>query len=135
MPSRRSEASIAWRTCLRERPRWFGSGPIGLKTLVAITTRSRPGPNSLSARPSTSSLRPSEYMSAVSKKLMPSSSACRMNGSDASSSSTQSRQPGSPYDMQPRQIRETLRPVEPRLTWSILADSCVAGGVRRTGTT
>ena len=53
--------------------------------------RSRGGPKSFSARPSISSLTPTEYMSAVSKKLIPSSSARRMNGRLSSSSSTQSR--------------------------------------------
>ena len=57
---------------LRERPRPLGSGRIGLKTLVASTTSSRLA-KSRSARPTTSSLAPSEYMLAVSKKLMPAS--------------------------------------------------------------
>ena len=90
MPSRFSEASIASMMCLRDRPRAFGPGPIGLKTLVATTTSCRLA-YSFSARPRISSLAPTEYMSAVSKKLMPRSSASRMNGRDASSSSTQSR--------------------------------------------
>ena len=54
--------------------------PMGLKTLVAMTTLSRPGPMSCRARPRISSLTPSEYMSAVSKKLMPSSRARRIEG-------------------------------------------------------
>ena len=56
---------------LRESPLRFGLSPIGLYTLVAMTTSSRRA-KSCSARPKTSSLSPSEYMSAVSKKLMPS---------------------------------------------------------------
>ena len=37
-PSRRRLSSMAWQICLRERPRWLGSSPIGLNTLVATTT-------------------------------------------------------------------------------------------------
>ena len=51
-----------------------GARPIGLNTLVAITTSARRA-YSLIARPRISSLAPSEYMSAVSKKLIPRSSA------------------------------------------------------------
>ena len=40
-PSRRSDASIAERMCLRESPPPFGPGVIGMKTLVAITASSR----------------------------------------------------------------------------------------------
>src|SRR5258708_5434366 len=40
--------------CLRERPRWLGSSPMGLQTLVAITTRPREA-KSFSARPRTAS--------------------------------------------------------------------------------
>ena len=83
---------MAWWMCLRERPPWLGWSLIGWKSLVAMTTRSRGGPNSRNARPSTSSLAPSEYMSAVSKKLMPSSRARRINGRLSSSSRTHSRQ-------------------------------------------
>ncbi len=46
--------------------------------------------------PVTSSLAPSEYMSAVSKKLMPLSTARRKKGMAACWSSTQGRQAGSP---------------------------------------
>ena len=44
-------------------------------------------PNSLSARPTISSLLPAEYTFAVSKKLIPASTACRISGRLASSSS------------------------------------------------
>jgi hypothetical protein len=57
-------------------------------TLVAITTSSR-RPNSAIARPTISSLVPAEYTLAVSKKLMPASSAWRMNGRAWSSGSVQ----------------------------------------------
>ena len=76
--------SMACRTCLRAVPRSLGVLPVGLKSLLAITTCSRGTAISLSARPSTSSLAPSEYMSAVSKKFTPASWACLKNGSAAS---------------------------------------------------
>ena len=82
---------MAWRMCLRDRPRSLAVGPIGLNTLVATTTCSRGIASSRRARPRTSSLAPSEYMSAVSKKLIPASQARRKNGRLASSSSTQGR--------------------------------------------
>jgi hypothetical protein len=47
-------------------------------------------------RPVTTSLSPSEYMSAVSKKLIPASTARRKNGADAASSSTHGRHFGEP---------------------------------------
>jgi hypothetical protein len=97
-----------------------GIVPHRLKTLVAMTTRSRDGPNSFSARPVTSSLAPTEYISAVSKKLMPDSNARRKKGLLSSSSSTHSRHFFEPYVMVPRQIRETLSPVEPRFTYCML---------------
>jgi hypothetical protein len=61
--------------------------------LVAITTSSR-GISSRSSRPVTTSLEPFEYMSAVSKKVMPASTARRTIGSAAVSSSIHGR-PGS----------------------------------------
>ena len=67
----------------------------GKNTLVAITISSS-RPNLRSARPVTSSLTPSEYMSDVSKKLIPSSIARRKNGWDCASSSTQGRHEGEP---------------------------------------
>ena len=73
----------------------FGPSDIGKKTFVAMTISSS-RPYSRSARPVTSSLTPIEYMSAVSKKLMPASSARRKNGWAAPPSSTQGRQVGDP---------------------------------------
>src|ERR1044072_1432951 len=99
--------------CLRESPPIFGPEVIGKKTLVAITSSSR-FPNSRSARPVTASLAPNEYMSAVSKKLIPASMARLKNGRAASSSRIHGRHFDDPYVMQPRQRRETLRPVLPR---------------------
>src|SRR5512137_2280355 len=59
--------------CLRERPRSLTSSLIGLKTLVATTTLSRLTPHVRRVLPSTTSLSPREYTSAVSKKLIPAS--------------------------------------------------------------
>src|SRR5215471_6086895 len=58
-------------------------------------------------------------MSAVSKKTTPPSAAARTNGSAASSSSTHCLLLLSPKLIMPRQIRDTRRPVEPRLTYSM----------------
>src|SRR5437016_2517409 len=107
---------MAWVMCLRERPRSLGDDPDGKKTLVAMTTSSRRA-SSRSARPVTSSLAPLEYISAVSKKLIPASRARTKNGRAASSSSTHERHLLVPYVMVPRQMRETWRPVLPRLTY------------------
>src|SRR5437868_5666126 len=109
---------MACMMCLRDRPRSFGDEPEGKKTLVAMTTSSRRA-SSRSARPVTSSLAPFEYMSAVSKKLIPPSMARTKKGRAASSSRTHERHFDDPYVMQPRQRRETLRPVLPRVTYFI----------------
>src|SRR5260370_29543391 len=55
---------------LRDRPAPFGPGRIRPWTLVAITTSSRRAKSRI-APPRISSLWPSEYRFAVSKKLMP----------------------------------------------------------------
>ena len=68
----------------------FCPSDIGQNTFVAMTISSSFA-IVRSARPVTSSLTPSEYMSAVSKKLMPRSSAWRKNGRAASSLSTHGR--------------------------------------------
>jgi hypothetical protein len=65
--------------CIASRPR----------RLACLTVSRR-------ARPVTSSLTPSEYISAVSKKLIPPSSARRKKGRADSSSSTQGRHDGVP---------------------------------------
>ena len=83
-------ASIDAMMCLRDSPRSLGSSLIGLNTLVAITTCSRRA-SALSPLPSTVSLTPSEYMSAVSKKLIPWSSARWMKGRAAFSLSVHGR--------------------------------------------
>ena len=95
MPSRRRLASHACWMCLRESPPMFGRSFGGKNTFVAITISSRTA-YSRSRRPVTTSLSPSEYMSAVSKKLMPASTARRKNGLAAASSSTQGRHDGEP---------------------------------------
>ena len=87
MPSRRRLASISVRIALRDSPAPLGPGA----SARAPWWRSRPRPAGevAPARPTISSLVPSEYTLAVSKKLMPSSSARWMNGRLASSSSVQ----------------------------------------------
>ncbi len=82
-------------TCLRDSPLRFSPSVVGKNTFVAMTTSSREACRR-SNLPVTSSLTPREYMSAVSKVLMPSSSARVTKGSAASSPSTHSRQAGSP---------------------------------------
>jgi hypothetical protein len=90
MPSRVNDASMPARMCLRERPRPFGPGVIGVNTLVATTSSSRESSGGRS-RPTTTSLCPSEYPSAVSKKVMPASTAARTIGAARASSSTHGR--------------------------------------------
>jgi hypothetical protein len=82
---------------LRDSPAPFGPSCIRPCTLVASTISSRRA-YSTSARPTISSLLPAEYTLAVSKKLIPASSACRMNGRLDSSSNDQPCAPrlGSP---------------------------------------
>src|SRR5512133_3030845 len=72
-------------------------------------------------------------MSAVSKKLMPRSTACLTTGRDAASSSTHGRHCGEPYVIMPRQMRETFRPVEPRRAYSMFSPRIAAATVRRPG--
>jgi hypothetical protein len=69
---------------LRDSPAPFGPGRMRPCTLVATTISSRRA-MSRKARPTISSLVPSEYTFAVSKNVMPRSSACLMNGRLASS--------------------------------------------------
>jgi len=70
--------------CLRDRPRSFGPSPVGQYTLVKTSMDSRRTP--CRARPRTSSALPLAYPSAVSKVVMPSSSAARTHASAACSS-------------------------------------------------
>src|SRR6266567_7912002 len=58
-------------------------------------------------------------MSAVSKKLTPTSTARRTIGSAASSRKIHGRDDGSPKLIMPRAIRETLRPDEPNRRYSM----------------
>src|SRR6185437_15984151 len=111
--------------CLRERPRSLAEGPMGLNTLVAMTACSRGMASLRRALPRTTSLAPFEYMSAVSKKLMPASQARWMKGRLSGSSRTQGRHFEVPYVMQPRQRRETLTPARPRLVSSMLCLSSI----------
>ena len=112
-PSRLSDASHDWTMCLRDRPPRFGPGPMRILTLVAMTASSRDA-NSRTAFPVISSLTPSEYTSAVSKKLIPSSTARRKNGMASSSSRIQGRHSRLPKLMQPSAMRETTMPLSPR---------------------
>jgi hypothetical protein len=73
-----------------------------------------------SDRPVYSSLVPPEYTLAVSKKLMPASSAALIVSSANASSRVQGRVvPPSPQLMQPTVIRETSSPVLPSLVYSM----------------
>ena len=74
-------SSIACINALRDRPPALGACRQGMKALVASTISSRLA-NSGSSLPTTSSDAPSEYMLAVSKKLIPASIASRMKGRD-----------------------------------------------------
>src|SRR6185436_12811339 len=85
-----------------------------------MTTSSRFA-KSFKARPVTSSLTPREYMSAVSKKLMPCSSARLTKGRLSLSSSTHGRQRDEPYVIMPRHSLDTLIPVCPKRTYCISA--------------
>ena len=60
-----------------------------------------------------------EYIFAVSKKLMPRSTARSTRSWPNASPRTHSRQSGSPKLMQPRQMRETSMPVEPSVVYSM----------------
>ncbi|XYX58164.1 hypothetical protein ACAD28_00810 [Clavibacter nebraskensis] len=83
--------------CFRDSPREFGPSPMAPCTLVAMTTSSRVV-IAFSARPVISSLDPSEYTFAVSKNVIPSSTARRMSGIESSSVSVHAWLPrvGSP---------------------------------------
>src|SRR5579875_1069444 len=103
---------------LRDSPRPLGPSCITPCTFVARTISSRLA-ISPRARPTISSLDPAEYTLAVSKKLMPASSAWRIKGRLASSSRVQGWLPrfGSPKLMQPRQMTDTSIPVRPSFTY------------------
>ena len=120
MPSRRKLASISFIIATRDKPLPLGPGRILPCTLVAMTTSSREA-KSLMARPRISSLLPREYTFAVSKKLIPASSARWMKGRLAASSIVHGWVPCSeaPKLMHPKQIRDTCKPVSPRFTYFI----------------
>jgi DNA-binding response OmpR family regulator len=73
------------------------------------------------------SLTPTEYMSAVSKKLMPSSTARCTKGRLCSSASTHGRHCGVPYVIIPRHNRDTFTPLFPRFTYCIIRLRVVEG--------
>ena len=114
VPRRRRLSSTARMIHRREFPRWFSPGPIGLWNFVASTTSSRIDP--FSARPTISSERPSEYMSAVSTKLMPPSIARWTMRTQSSASSL----PHGPNIIVPRQCVLTRTPVVPSVRYSML---------------
>ena len=95
IPRRSRLASHPCTMCLRDSPRMLGRSFMGKFTFVAMTSSSSRA-NFFSARPTTSSLTPREYMSAVSKKLMPASMARRKKGLDSFSPRIHGRHLGSP---------------------------------------
>src|SRR6476661_5319287 len=105
---------------LRDRPRPLGPCRIAPCTFVAMTVSSR-RVKSARARPMISSLEPLEYTLAVSKKLMPASTAWRISGRLWSSGSVQGcgPRPGSPYVMHPSATGEMSMPVLPSLMYSM----------------
>src|SRR5437588_11404997 len=109
---------MADRMCLRDRPPPFSPVVMGMNTLVATTASSRPRyfPTS---RPVATSLAPFEYVSAVSKKFTPPSTAARTMVSAAFSSTTHGRSLSFPKPIMPRQTRDTRRPVAPSFTYLI----------------
>jgi hypothetical protein len=106
--SRRSDASTSRMIQRRELPPWLGASSIGKCTLVARTTSSR---RSFSALPTIVSDSPAEYMSAVSTKLTPASSAAWMIWTQSSWSGL----PTWPNIIVPRQWALTWIPVPPRV--------------------
>ena len=71
----------------RDRPTWFGPGPMRIRTLVAMTSSSRGSLSFFNAWPSSISASPSEYTSAVSMKLTPASNAALTCASTSASPS------------------------------------------------
>src|SRR5918993_6092098 len=106
---------------LRDSPAALRPPRIGPCTLVAMTTSSRLA-KSARARPTIASLVPSEYTFAVSKKLIPASSASWMNPRLVSSASVHAwlPVPESPKLMHPRQILDTSSPVGPSFVYFIV---------------
>src|SRR5262249_31153248 len=97
--------------CRRLAPWSLGSSPIGLRPLVARTTRSRFAP---SARPVISSATPCWYTSAVSTKLPPASRKASTIARDAASWASL------PKVIVPRHSPLTLTPVRPSSRISML---------------
>src|SRR3954452_14780948 len=106
--SRRRLSSSARVSQRRERPPRLGSAPIGKKPLVASTTSSR---RPFSALPTIRSFSPSLYMSAVSQKFTPASSAvCSIR-----TPSSWSGLPHLPSIIAPNAYSLTEMPVPPRI--------------------
>src|SRR5512135_2304835 len=109
---RRRDASHSRRIASADSLDWFGQSPIEPHTFVASTTLSRRPPPWASHRPTMRSVTPSPlrqpYTFAVSKKVMPCSSARSMIVKESSS------EVSGPKFIVPRHSRETSRPARPR---------------------
>src|SRR5260370_2725008 len=117
----RSEPATASMMCLRESPLSFGPFRVGQYTFVQISTDSRRTP--ASARPTTSSARVPAYTSAVSKVVIPSSSAVATHARAASSSTCE------PWVIQfPYAISLIFRPDRPRRRCSMRSTLCAHRG-------
>src|ERR671932_327946 len=112
VPSRRRLASHSCWIQRRELPAMFGSSPIRAWNFVAGTTWSRRPSRALAT---SSSDAPCEYTSAVSTKFTPPSIAAWM----IRTLSAESVFPQAPNLIAPRHRWLTLRPVPPRLRYSI----------------
>src|SRR5438132_97288 len=111
--SRSSEPAACRRILEGESPTFLGSRPNCSPTFVAITRSFlRPA----RAFPTIFSVLPSEYTSAVSKKVIPRSRALAIIFFP--SVAVTIHPDSSPNDIHPRQIRETLSPVFPSPTYS-----------------
>ena len=101
------------RMCPRDSPTSFGPVPTRPRTFVATITSLRRGP---SARPRISSARPFEYVSALSKKLMPMSrqTPTRRSASDCAVWPMALYTPSPPNVIVPKQISDTRSPVRPK---------------------
>src|SRR5688572_18139366 len=126
-PRRRNDSSHACMIQRREPPRRLGSRPWGKKHFVATMAWSRRSPT---ARPRISSLSPSPYPSAVSKRLMPAS----IERWTMRTHSSASRLPPRPNIIVPRAMAPTCTPERPSVRYSMrpllrtLAPTCGCAG-------
>src|SRR5690606_13483083 len=120
----RSEASTERSRRWREAPTSLGPSPSRSPVLVDSTTRSR---RPLMAAPSTVSDAPSEYTSALSKKLTPASSAMssrRRASSAPVSPQAENSGPLPPKVPTPKPSADTLRPDAPRERYCMIGFPC-----------